>query len=214
MPVLAHVLENSLRLLHPFMPFITEEIWQNLKAHLDTEAAESIMISPYPIADESCLDEAAEKRMAVVIDIVRSIRNTRAEFKVEPSRWIEALVAANEARLDIASQSRAIERLARVNPLTIIDTSYRRPDKVKTIVLEGAEVILPMTGMVDVEAERERLKKESEVIQAEIARLEARLNDENFISKAPPDVVEREREKLATQRDRLMRLGERLSELG
>ncbi|MCK4964520.1 MAG: class I tRNA ligase family protein, partial [Dehalococcoidia bacterium] len=195
MPVLAHVLDNSLRLLHPFMPFITEEIWQNLKVHLDTEAAESIMISPYPMADESCLDEAAEKRMAVVTDIVRSIRNTRAEFKVEPSRWIEALVAANEASLDIVSQSRAIERLARVNPLTIIDASDRRPDMVKTIVLEGAEVILPMSGMIDLEAERMRLNKEIDSNQAEIARIEARLNDENFISKAPPDVVERERKK-------------------
>jgi valyl-tRNA synthetase len=214
MPVLAHVLENSLRLLHPFMPFITEEIWQNLKAHLDTEAAESIMISPYPMADESCLDEAAEKRMAVVIDIVRSIRNTRAEFKVEPSKWIEALVAANEARIDIASQSRAIERLARVNPLTIIDTSDRRPDKVKTIVLEGAEVILPMSGMIDLEAEKVRLNKEIDSNQAEIARIEARLREESFLSKAPPDVVGRERDKLATQRDRLTRLGERLSELG
>jgi len=152
--------------------------------------------------------------MAVVIDIVRAIRNARAEFRVEPSRWIEALVAAAETKPAIETQAQAIGTLGRVRPLIIIGMEGTRPDKAKTIVLEGAEVILPMAGMVDIEAERERLKKESEVIQAEISRLEARLNDENFISKAPPDVVEREREKLATHRDRLMRLGERLSELG
>ena len=213
-PVLAYVLETSLRLLHPFMPFITEEIWQNLKGHLDYETAESIMVSPYPAADEEALDDEVEKQMAVVIDIVRAIRNARAEFRVEPSRWIEALVAAVETKPAIETQAQAIETLARVRPLTIIGMEGARPDKAKTIVLEGAEVILPMAGMVDIEAERERLKKESEVNQAEIARLEARLNDENFIFKAPPDVVERERKKLATQLDRLMRLGERLSELG
>ncbi|GAG44394.1 unnamed protein product, partial [marine sediment metagenome] len=204
-----------------FMPFITEEIWQSLKGHLDYETAESIMVSPYPTTDDGDgdnredleIDAEAEKQMAVVIDIVRAIRNARAEFRVEPSRWIEALVAAAETKPAIEAQARAIETLARVRPLTIIGMDGTRPDKAKTIVLEVAEVILPMAGMVDIEAERERLKKESEVTQAEIARLEARLNDENFISKAPPDVVERERKKLATQRDRLMRLGERLSQL-
>ncbi len=221
-PVLAYVLETSLRLLHPFMPFITEEIWQSLKGHLDYKMAESIMVSPYPTTVDGAgdsradleIDAEAEKQMAVVIDVVRAIRNARAEFRVEPSRWIEATVAAAETKPAIETQAQAIGTLGRVRPLIIIGMEGTRPDKAKTIVLEGAEVILPMAGMVDIEAERERLKKESEVIQAEISRLEARLNDENFISKAPPDVVEREREKLATHRDRLMRLGERLSELG
>ncbi len=223
MPVLAHVLETSLRLLHPFMPFITEEIWQSLKGHLDGEMAESIMLSPYPTADEGFIDAKAEKQMAVVVEIVRAIRNTRAEFRVEPARWIEAWVAAAETKPAIETQSQAIETLARVRPLTIISTEDARPGagggresekKAKTVVLEGAEVILPMAGMVDLEAERARLEKEIAGNQAEIARIEARLKDEKFLSKAPPSVVQRERERLATQRDRLMRLSERLSELG
>ncbi|TEU02162.1 MAG: valine--tRNA ligase [Dehalococcoidia bacterium] len=222
-PVLAHVLETSLRLLHPFMPFITEEIWQSLKGHLDYEMAESIMVSPYPAAEEEALDDEAEKQMAVVIEIVRAIRNARAEFRVAPARWIEAVVAAAETKPAIETQAQAIETLARVRPLTIIGTEDARPaggegwesgKKAKMVVLEGAEVILPMAGMVDLEAERARLKKESAGNQAEIARIEARLKDQSFLSKAPPDVVERERERLAAQRDRLMRLGERLSELG
>jgi len=222
-PVLAHVLETSLRLLHPFMPFITEEIWQSLKGHLDYEMTESIMVSPYPAAEEEALDDEAEKQMAVVIEIVRAIRNARAEFRVAPARWIEAVVAAAETKPAIETQAQAIETLARVRPLTIIGTEDARPaggegwesgKKAKMVVLEGAEVILPMAGMVDLEAERARLKKESAGNQAEIARIEARLKDQSFLSKAPPDVVERERERLAAQRDRLMRLGERLSELG
>ncbi|TET39699.1 MAG: valine--tRNA ligase [Dehalococcoidia bacterium] len=214
MPVLAYVLETSLRLLHPFMPFITEEIWQSLSQRLDGEMAESIMIAPYPVADEGAIDAEAEKKMELVIEVIRAIRNARAEFKVEPSKWIEALVVAEEAKPIFENQAQAIETLARVRPLTIIGTKDARPDRVKTLVLKGAEVILPMAGMVDLVAERARLKKEIEGIQAEIARIEARLKDEEFLSKAKPDVVQRERERLATQRDRLIRLSERIAELG
>ncbi len=214
MPVLAHVLETSLRLLHPFMPFITEEIWQSLKGRLKGQWAASIMVSPYPTADEKTIDTEAEKGMTLVIDIIRAIRNTRAELRVEPSKWIEALVAVEGARPAIESQAQAIQTLARVRPLTIIGEEDARPDKAKTLVLPGAEVILPMAGMVDLEAERQRIEREIEKAEVDIARLEARLKDEDFVAKAKPEVVQRERERLAGQRDRLKRLRERLAELG
>ena len=173
------------------------------------------MVSPYPAADEEALDDEAEKQMAVVIEIVRAIRNARAEFRVEPARWIEALVAAAETKPAIETQAQAIDTLARVRPRTLIGTEDARPavgeggesgKKAKMVVLEGAEVILPMAGMVDLEAERARLKKESEGNQAEIARIEARLKDQSFLSKAPPNVVEREREKLTALQAKLERL--------
>ena len=214
LPVLAHVLETSLRLLHPFMPFFTEEIWHNLKGHIDRDMGESIMVAPYPVADETALDSGAERDMEVVIEVVRAIRNTRAEFKVEPSKWIEALVAAADARPAIEAQAHAIETLARVRPLTIIGTGDSRPDKAKTIVLKGAEVVLPMAGMVDLGVERARLEKEIADNAADIARIDARLQDERFLSKAPQHVVEKERERLAVQRDKAVRLRERLAELG
>jgi valyl-tRNA synthetase len=214
LPVLAHVLETSLRLLHPFMPFITEEIWQNLKGHIDRDMGESIMVAPYPVADEAALGDSAERDMGVVIDVVRAIRNTRAEFKVEPSKWIEALVAAADARPAIEAQTQAIETLARVRPLTIIGTGDSRPDKAKTVVLKGAEVFLPMAGMVDLDAERSRLEKEIADNQADISRIDARLKDEKFLAKAPQHVVEKERERLAIQQDKAARLRERLAELG
>jgi len=216
MPVLAYVLETSLRLLHPFMPFITEELWQSLKQRLSTsrEMPQSIMVAPYPTADEEARDDEAEKGMELVIEIVRAIRNTRAEYKVEPLRWIEALIAAEEAKPAIECQAPAIETLARVRPLTIIGTKDARPDRVKTIVLQGAEVILPMAGMVDLEAERARLQRESERGEGEIVRLEAKLKDQKFLSNAPTEVVQRERERLAESKGRQERLRERLTELG
>jgi len=213
MPVLAFVLETSLRLLHPFMPFVTEEIWQNLKERLNDEMAESIMIAPYPTADVKAIDAEAEKQMELVIDVVRAIRNERAEFKVEQSKWIEALIVPHDAKLTIESQVRTIETLARVRPLTIIGTKDARPDKAKTLVLTGAEVIIPMAGMIDLDAERQRLGREIEENQAEITRLESRLKDEQFLSKAPANIVSRERQRLEEYTTRSERLRERLAEL-
>ncbi len=196
------------------MPFITEEIWQSLKARLNEEIAESIMIAPYPTADEAAIDAAAEKQMELVIDVVRSIRNERAEFGVEPSKWIEALIVPHDAKSVIESQVHAIETLGRVRPLTIIGAKDTRPDKAKTLVLSGAEVILPMAGMVDIEVERQRLETEIEENQAEITRLEARLKDEQFLSRAPAHIVSRERQRLEEYITRSERLSQRLAELG
>jgi len=212
--VLAHVLETSLRLLHPFMPFITEEIWHSLSQHFDRDLGESIMIAPYPAADGAWFDGDAERQMAVVTDVVRSIRNARAEFQVEPSKWVEAIVVAGDARAAIESQAQAIEILARARPLSIAGELKSRPDRAKTIVLDGAEVILPMAGMVDIAAETERTQREIADTEENIARLDSRLSDDKFLSKAPTHVVDKERERLATHRDRLARLRERLAELG
>ena len=214
LPVLVHVLDTSLRLLHPAMPFITEEIWQNVRPLLGGDVAESIMIAPYPTADASAIDDNIEKRMAIVTDIVRAIRNTRSELHVEPAKWIEATIAATaDMKQAIEAQAQAIEILARVRPLTIADTNCARPDKAKTIVLNGIEVILPMSGLVDMDAERARLKKEIDGCTNEISRLGARLSDEKFTSKAPAQVVERERGKLGALKEKLATLNERLSEL-
>ncbi len=216
LPVLAYVLETSLRLLHPFMPFITEEIWQNLRKRLSgfEEGAESIMVVPYP-AEEGILDPQAEKAMELVIEAIRAIRNARAEFKVEPSRWIEAVVITEE-KPAFESQAQAIQTLARVKPLTIAGTEEgaKIPGKAKPLVLKGAEVFLPMAGMVDLDAERKRLNREMKRAEAEFARLETRLRDEEFLSKAPASIVERERERLTAHKERMARLKQRLAELG
>ena len=216
LPVLAYVLETSLRLLHPFMPFISEEIWQSLKQRLSTseEMPESIMIAPYPAADGMAVDDEAEKRMALVIEVIRAIRNARAEFRVEPSKWIEA-VAVVEEKPTFESQAQAIETLARVRPLAIVSSGEgTMPTEAKALVLEGAEVILPMAGMVDLDAERERLEREIEATQEQVLRIEARLKDEEFLSRAPANIVARDKERLATNRDKIGRLKQKIAELG
>jgi valyl-tRNA synthetase len=212
-PVLAQTLEISLRLAHPFMPFITEEIWQTLSGHLRWDGArpDSIMIAPYP-GGRGCIDDGAEAEMALIIEIIRSIRNARAEAKVEASRWIEAQVYARDSSA-VAAHRRAIEALARVQPLTVLDRrrEERNPEGAAVLVLRDAEVVLP--AMTDPNAERRRLEGEKQVLGTRIADLRARLSGEAFVSKAPPAVVEKERRRLLEAEDRLQKMEERLAQL-
>ncbi|MCK4368997.1 MAG: valine--tRNA ligase [Dehalococcoidales bacterium] len=215
LPVLVHVLETSLRLLHPFMPFVTEELWQNLKRRLpsDWQKLESIMLAAYPEADEKAADPTAERVMGAVIEIIHSIRNARAQYRVDSTRWIEAQVYAGELTPAIVPYSPAIQTLARARPVTFLESREEAPpsENVLALVLKEAEVVIPMESMVDLEAERERLEKEIGQSQAEVARLEARLKDKAFLTKAPPSVVDKERDKLAERKDKLERLKQQLT---
>ncbi len=217
LPVLVHVLETALRLLHPFMPFITEEIWQRIREHDPEGKPDSIMIAPFPTADTGAFDDEAEREMESVIEIVRSIRNARAESKVAPAKFIEAVIAAGASRPSLEAHAPTISTLARVRPLTFVDGAESKDlsrDRAKTLVLAGVEVILPLEGMIDVAEEKGRLLKEIESGRSEIARIEGLLAKESFIEKAPAAVVDRERQKLAERRDMLSRLGEKLASLG
>jgi valyl-tRNA synthetase len=208
LPVLVYVLETSLRLLHPFMPFITEELWQNLKK------PESIMTAAYPEADKKAIDSEAERVMESVIEIIHAIRNVRAEHKVESNRWVEAQVYAGELTPAITPYSPAIQTLARARPVTFLERREEAPDEnVLALVLKSSEVIMPMESMVDLQAERKRLQQEIEQSRAEVARLEARLKDKAFLTKAPPSVVDKERDKLKERKDKLERLKQGLDRL-
>jgi len=223
---LVNTLEKSLRLLHPFMPFITEELWQSLKMKLlppdvtrgrsDTMTmSASIVIAPYPLADERSFAPEAERVLDSVIEIVRSIRNARTQYNVRPTRWIEARVYADELLSGLITQANIMETLAKVRPLTILGRQKREPtnDKALVLVLKEVEVVLPLAGMVDRLAEEQRLAKESDEIKGRIAQIEDRLRDNAFLSKAPSQVIEREKQKLATLEDKLTRLHKELTQL-
>ncbi len=216
MPVLVNTLETTLRLLHPFMPFITEEIWQRLAEYIpEDEKPDSIMIAEYPVADKTAVDAAAEREIESLIEIVRSIRNARAEAKVEPVKFIEALITIEDSQFPVENHSAAITTLARVRPLSVIGKEEKtaREEQAKVLVLRDVEVILPLAGMVDLEAEKTRLQKEIEGTQGQITRIEAKLQNEQFTSKAPEQVVSRERTNLAEHQDKLERLQKQLEEL-
>ena len=216
LPVLAHVLERTLRLLHPFMPFVTEELWQRLMEVLppDVSVTPSIMMAAYPEPLLDALDDVAEEEMGLVTDVIRAIRNVRAEFKVEPRKALEAVVAATgSAGKAIAEEAESIKSLARVDPLTALESSVPASSQTVTLVVGDATVYLPMGDVVDLEVERQRLASELGESRDEVARLEELLGNERFSSRAPEEVVERERLRLATAQERSARIQELLGQL-
>ena len=211
-PVLVRTLETSLRLLHPFMPFITEEIWQTLSSRLPHDAArpDSIMITSYPVST-GFADPQAEREVSLIIEIIRSIRNARAESKIDPAKRIEAHVHTRNSST-IEPHRQAIETLARVQPLHILGPRKEsRNDGTQVLHVGEVDIVLPMT--VDVDAEKQRLEQEKESLQTRITGLQAHLSDRTFLSKAPPAVVEKERSKLHDWQTKLQKIGDRLAEL-
>jgi valyl-tRNA synthetase len=214
LPVLTHVLDAALRLLHPYMPFVTEAAWQSLLPHLADPGAAALIAAPYPSAERAWRDGEAEERAQGVIDVIRAIRNIRAEYGVEPARHVEAYVIADGARPSLEASQALIVALARVRPLHIVSQPGDAPQEgVVTAVLKDSQVVLPMGGMFDLEAERQRLAKQIAAGEAEVERLQGKLTNEEFLAKAPAAVVEREREKLAAAEARLAGLSERLQQI-
>ncbi|MFN8585321.1 MAG: valine--tRNA ligase [Dehalococcoidia bacterium] len=216
LPVLMHVLDRTLRLLHPCMPFVTEEIWQRLvTVRPDPAGASALIVAAYPQADPARLDDEAERTFAALQDFVRGIRNVRAEKRVEAARWVEAYLVGAEAAAAAREAAPAIEALARVRPLHIVDTAEEAPtDGVVTAVLPVGRVVLPMAGLFDLDAERARLQKQIAEAEGEVTRLEAKLGNEQFTARAPEQVVAKEQERLATARTRLDGLRQSLAEVG
>jgi len=214
-PVLVHVLEKSLRLLHPFMPFITEELWQNIKKYLpdDEQSVSSIMVAAYPEADKTTGDIKAERVMEAVIEIVRSIRNVRAQYDVEANKLIDANIYVTELKPEIAAYIQAIERLAKANVAVFEKKEEHKTEDTIVLVLKEAEVVIPMTSMLDIQAEKQRLKKEIGQMQTNVSRLEKMLANKAFMTKAPQAVVDKEKAKLLSAKDSLGRLEEHMKRL-
>ncbi|MEE9202129.1 MAG: valine--tRNA ligase, partial [Dehalococcoidia bacterium] len=213
LPVMVEGLDTSLRLLHPFMPFVTEEIWQHLRPHL-SEPPESLMIAQYPTPRPEAVDPGAEAEMGLVTELVRAIRQVRTELRLRPDQWTEVEVHAGANAPALSGHSEAIEALARVRPLTVVNTPLNsRPAHGVVLVLGGAEVVLPLEG-VDLAAERQRLEGEMKEAQGEIARLQALMSKDSFRSRAPQEVVEREEQRLSGQQEKQERLTRTLGLLG
>jgi valyl-tRNA synthetase len=192
--ILATTLRQTLELLHPFMPFITEEIWQLLP-----HKGETIMLAAWFAGDEVELDEQTEHRMNTIMETIRAIRNLRSEMNVAPGKKAEViLMPLNEEMLDIFRVGEEhIINLGSISKLTILSDEASKPDQAVAAVISGAEIYLPLRGLIDIEKELARLGKELENYAKEIARLEGKLNNAGFINKAPVDVVEKEKEKLS-----------------
>ena len=215
LPVMAYVLEEVLRLLHPFMPFITEEIWHKLVALLphELDCAEALIVARYPEPDPARSDEDAEAEVGAMIELVRAVRNVRAEFRIDRNQPLEAVVDGDEMARVAASESAVIQRLAGVDPLKIGRAGAApAADEVSVVLTKGA-VAVPLGGLVDLDREKKRLSDEMTNIDGNLQKLAKRLQDQKFLERAPEEVVDRERQRLTTLQARRSRVHEVLSRL-
>lgn len=187
--VLTYVLSNTMKLLHPFMPFITEEIWQ----HLPHEG-ESIVISSYPEFDEGLVFEDEEKDMEMIMEAISAVRNRRAEMNVPPSRKAQLIIVTDKTDTFMRG-AMFFERLASASGVTVKTDKSGISDNAVNIVVGGAEIFLPLEELVDRDKELERLKGEKKKLEGEIKRVEGKLSNKGFVEKAPEKVVAEEREK-------------------
>jgi valyl-tRNA synthetase len=206
---LVTVLDGCLKMLHPYMPFVTEAIWQYLP-----HRGEALIVAPWPVAGP--LDEASERQMGEFMELVRSIRNARAEYNVEPGKRIAAIIAAGQRTPFLRGQGAVLEFLARIEEsrLQIVPALDAHPDQALTLVVEGYQCYLPLADLVDLDRERARLRGELDSLSQEVSRAEKLLGNPNFTGRAPAEVVQKERDKLASVLERRARVQERLEALG
>lgn len=189
--VLATVLVSAMKLLHPYMPFITEEIYQCLP-----HEAESIMISKWPVADESLVDPEAERGMNAIMDSIKAIRNMRAEVNANPGKKIPAIMLISEdLREVVAHNDSYIKLLGGIDNLELRPLNGEKPENAMAAVVTGIEVYLPLAGLIDVEKETQRLSKELAAMEKDLQRAGGKLNNAGFLAKAPEDVIAKERAK-------------------
>ncbi len=207
---LLYVFESALRLLHPFMPFITEELWQNIP-----HKGESIVIAPYPEFDLAMFPEYLEISMALVQDIIVKVRNIRSEMNVDAKQTVPVRIATSDPDLTqlLADARDYIFRLAQVSQLEVV--SRLSDDKLAARAVAGSLALeVPLAGLIDVEVERTRLKRELEKAQREIDNLQRKLSQSSFVERAPKEVVEENRRRLTDYQDQAAKLAEGLNRLG
>ena len=207
--VLATVLTSAMQLLHPYMPFITEEIYQCLP-----HEAESIMISKWPEADEALIDDEAERLMGAIMESIKAIRNMRAEVNVPPGKKVPAtMLAAADLKDGIEANADYIHLMGAISELTVLADNAAKPENAMAAVVAGIEVYLPLAGLIDVEKENARLNKELAAIDKELSRVEGKLGNAGLLAKAPEAVIEKEKAKAEELNGKKAAINERLEYL-
>ena len=219
---LLSVLEQALRLLHPFMPYITEELWQQLPgtgkhllhpAYRDAEA--TIMLTAYPEPELVLIDEKAEWEMQALIDLITRVRNIRSEMQIKPSEPIPVLIGAPDEKLRAvySANTNQITRLLRASEVSISDQLQAPQASARAVLVGGAEVAVPLAGLIDFAQEQQRLGKEKEKLAAEAAKLEAQLANPQFAERAPAERVDEVRARIADIAQRTTQLDQTIANL-
>jgi len=219
---LLSVLEQALRLLHPFMPYITEELWQQLPGvgrdllhPAYREAEPTIMLAAYPQANASLIDETAEFQLQAVIDLISRVRNIRSEMNIKPGEPVPVLIGARDEKLRMvfSANKSQISRLLRASEVSISEQLQAPLASARAVLMGGAEVAVPLAGLIDFAQERQRLGKEKEKLTAEAAKLEAQLANPQFAERAPAEKVAEVNARIADIAQRTAQLEQSIANL-
>ncbi len=205
------IYEETLKLLHPFMPFVTEEIWQHLG---ERKAGESIMTAPWPTHDESLIDSIADKEMEFLQNVISSVRTIRNEMNVPTAKEVDVVINCNDGgKITVLETNLPIfKRLAKLGSVQI-GTNFKKPEFSASAVVQGQEVFVPLKGLIDIEVERGRLEKEIARLEGQLKSVAAKLNNTNFSDKAPAEIIQKEKDKRTNFQETLQKLRANLEQL-
>ncbi len=207
--VLMYVLETILALLHPFVPYVTEVLW----SHLHTEKSNLLMGHAWPKVEKKFIFDKEASQMSVVVEAITSIRNLRQEAGIDAGKKIHAVLASKKW-LDLLEEKREpIMRLARIEKLDIVAVSPKIKPALSSYTTQGVEIILPLGDLVDVDGERKRLTEEKENLEQYLKSLESKLGNDNFVKRAPKEIVAAEQEKLASSKEKLAKILQQLKNI-
>jgi valyl-tRNA synthetase len=208
--ILLTILQGTLKILHPFMPFITEEIYQRVKGTegLGAKGLGTIMLEKWPEADEKRIDAKAEEEMGVMMEVVRAVRNIRAEFNVPHGKEVEVVLVSDK----VINES-YLKTLAKVGRITLTRKLDKKPAQSASAMAAGMEIYVLLAGLIDPAKETARLAKEKEKLEVEIEKIKSRLADPNFLSRAKPESVESEKNREKEFSEKIRIIEERLSAL-
>lgn len=216
---LVRVLETLLRLTHPIMPYITEEIWQKIAPLAGIRgdgqgAADTIMTQPYPIGDDSKIDEVAEAEMQWVMDFIVGVRKIRSGMNIPPSKPLPVLLQNGNDRDKqlLEANQRFLSNLAKTESITWLEATDEAPESATSLIGE-MKLLVPMAGLIDTEAELTRLNKEIDKLSKELQRINGKLSNAGFVDKAPAAVVEKEKAKAAEVQASMTQLKEQLEKI-
>ena len=200
-----HVMRGILKMLHPFAPFITEEIWSRSEPSDGTgENQTDIIVSSWPVSNDKWIDESAEGNFVEIQEVITGVRTLRAEMNVPPGMRADLLIRSDNGQ-SLKLNEQLIRDLAKVDDLTI-DPDVERPDKSATVVVGKKELFIPLGDLIDVETEKKRLTEKIESLDGRLSSVAAKLNNHDFVSRAPKEVVDRERKKLGDMKENLAKL--------
>lgn len=203
--ILLYVLERLLVILHPFAPYVTEEIWKSF------ETGELLMVHEWPEAATSSQEETRAD-FEIVKDIITGIRNIRAEYKIEPKKKVQAVIVSSEKKDLVVAQIEIIKFLGRVEDLEVAET-FAQKEGMAVAVLSGVEIYVSLEGLVDMEKEKQNLLKEKENLTAFVTNLQKKLGNETFVSKAPANIIAVEKGKLSESMEKLAKIEEKLKSM-